>query len=767
MKIKYKLPATFLIFTLSITALFYLAGLSNQRTTFRRIAIEHLREVKDIFNYHEQDNTKMLFSVLAAISRDPGIKTAYLTKNRDRLFSYVHPVFEDLKNNGITEFYFIQPDGRVFLRVHDKGRFGDPVKRTSFSKAVSTKKPSWDIELGKTAFALRAVTPFFKDGKLIGYIELSEGINHFLASMKDRTGSQFFLAGQKRYLSMPDWQFLKLSRGLRNNWNDLKDFVVLGSTNGEGLSPGCFTQENMEQVEKGMSILQQVSFNSHTYMCGGFVVDNAENQPVGAILAFTNITGHVALAKQANMRLIGMAAIFFLITFSAGIIISRLITGRLGKMAGAARAYGRGDIDRRVEVKSTDELGELAAAFNIMAEELKEEKEHLMSHEDTLEKIVAARTEELAASEERYRRIVETAQEGIIAVDENEKIVFVNESLAGMLDFKKEELPGRKITEFMDERSLAEFRARQERRKKGVFVFAGKLYDLKFRGHGGKEVWAIVSSSSMYDATGKYTGFVSLVTDITERRRLEAIAEAANLMENVGYIFSGIRHEIANPVVTASITLDVMKRKLKNLSQPQIEEYIERTREQMSRLDFLLKSLRNFNMFEAVALKSVDIRGMLEKFLPLVTDDAKKRGIKIESEVSPDAKKAYLDERAFNQVLLNIVTNAFDALQDRVDPKIKVGVLKVNRLIMFRVEDNGKGMTPQQAKNLFRPFFTTKPHGTGLGLTIVKKMVSKMQGHIEITSNQDEGTIVDIFIPESGPEDEEEGAGSGGEAPTP
>ncbi len=755
MKIRYKLPATFLIFSISLTALFYLAGLHGQQTAFRQMAREHLKEVKDSFDDLEEGETKMLLGALEVLSRDPEIKAAYLEKDRDKLYACALPAFNGLKGKtGITRFYFILPDGRVFLRMHDKKIYGDMARQSSFLRARQTGKPAWGIELGKTSFALRAFMPYFKSGKVIGYLELAEGINHFLKFLKDRTRDEFSIIADKRYMDRRQWESVVRAKGGRDNWNDMKNHVVLGSTGAgrgkEKLGQVCFTEENISRVEAGRGVLAEERHGAATFMCGGFLLKNAAGQPIGAILALTDITGYVALARRADSTLLEIAAVFFLITFSAGVVISRLITGPLQKVAGAARSIGKGNLDIRTEVSSPDELGELAGAFNEMVLKRKQAEEHIRMHEEDLERLAEARAKELRATEERYRTIVETAREGVVAVDAKERITFANESMARMLDLKKEDLTGRLITDFMDERAVAEFRARQERRKKGA---AEKNFDFRFRSRGGREVWAIVSTSPRIGPGGVYEGFVSMVTDITERRRLETIAEAANLMENIGYIFSGIRHEIANPVVTASITLDVLKRKLKNLSHEQIEEYINRTREQMSRLDFLLKSLRNFNLFESVTLKQVEVPEMVGRFLALVTDDAKKRGIKVESEISPGVQKAYVDERAFAQVLLNIVTNAFDALAGRENPKIRISAHKVNSLILFRVEDNGKGMTPQQLKNLFRPFFTTKPHGTGLGLAIVKKMVSKMQGHVEITSHENEGTAVDIFIPEAAPED--------------
>ncbi len=110
----------------------------------------------------------------------------------------------------------------------------------------------------------------------------------------------------------------------------------------------------------------------------------------------------------------------------------------------------------------------------------------------------------------------------------------------------------------------------------------------------------------------------------------------------------------------------------------------------------------------------------------------------------------YVDAKALQQVLLNIFTNASDALQGRPDPKIAMSVAKAGAMIRMRVEDNGCGIPEDKLQSLFKPFHTTKAHGTGLGLVIVKRTLAKMSGTIEITSRKDIGTIVDIFAPMGG-----------------
>jgi C4-dicarboxylate-specific signal transduction histidine kinase len=142
------------------------------------------------------------------------------------------------------------------------------------------------------------------------------------------------------------------------------------------------------------------------------------------------------------------------------------------------------------------------------------------------------------------------------------------------------------------------------------------------------------------------------------------------------------------------------------------------------------------------------MKPFMEKFLLLLSDDFEKRGIAIEIFFEPEAQWGYADPRALQQVMLNIMSNASDAVDGKHSPRILIKVSKVDNKIRIRVTDNGCGILEEQQKKLFSPFFTTKASGTGLGLVIAKKLLSQMNGIIEIKSRRDEGTSVEILIQE-------------------
>ena len=97
--------------------------------------------------------------------------------------------------------------------------------------------------------------------------------------------------------------------------------------------------------------------------------------------------------------------------------------------------------------------------------------------------------------------------------------------------------------------------------------------------------------------------------------------------------------------------------------------------------------------------------------------------------------------------MLNVLTNASDALQDVEAPEISISTQKSDSRIIIKIKDNGRGIPVEQKKHLFQPFSTTKSHGTGLGLVIVKKMMFKMNGTVDIQSEEHAGTMVTLNLP--------------------
>ncbi|PLX97344.1 MAG: hypothetical protein C0622_13305 [Desulfuromonas sp.] len=250
---------------------------------------------------------------------------------------------------------------------------------------------------------------------------------------------------------------------------------------------------------------------------------------------------------------------------------------------------------------------------------------------------------------------------------------------------------------------------------------------------------------SVYQVASRYCCI--FVRDITEKVRLESIAQAVNTMENIGFIFSGIRHEIGNPLNSLKMTLSVLKSNLATASPEMLGEYLERGLADIGRVEYLLKSLKTFSMYDNVELKDISLSEFMERFITLVERDFLSRGIRIVTDIPRHISQVRIDERALHQALLNVFGNAADALANQEEPTISVSAEARGGLVWLSVSDNGCGISPENMKYLFQPFNTSKVNGTGLGMVISRKLLAMMNSDISVSSRADCGTQVTIRLP--------------------
>ncbi|MCI5157669.1 MAG: PAS domain S-box protein, partial [Candidatus Electrothrix sp. AUS1_2] len=245
----------------------------------------------------------------------------------------------------------------------------------------------------------------------------------------------------------------------------------------------------------------------------------------------------------------------------------------------------------------------------------------------------------------------------------------------------------------------------------------------------------------------RVNSFCVIKRDQTEKKRLESIAEAANLMDNVGFVFSGIRHELGNPLNSLKMAISVLLRQLDGLSLEKIREFLDRSMGEIKRMEYLLYSLKNFNILEEQKLVPVDLAAFLENFKRVHEKDLLVNDVKIELYIEAKAC-SLLDERALHQVFLNLLTNSVNALENTLTPRISIYLLRKDRqFAQIIFQDNGCGISEQIRKQLFKPFFTTRAKGTGLGLTIVKKMLTSMNCTVSVEGKEGKGTRLIITLP--------------------
>lgn len=349
---------------------------------------------------------------------------------------------------------------------------------------------------------------------------------------------------------------------------------------------------------------------------------------------------------------------------------------------------------------------------------------------------------------DRLTSAIHQLRDAILIIDQQGKIVYANPACKGISGYTPDELINRKLQDIQmndeDENRITELLSSP---RTGA-SWHGTMHN---RRKDGSLYLEEIDILPIPCKDGKINGHIIIKKDITEQRRMESITRSVNLMENVGFVFSGIRHELGNPVNSLKMTLSVLSKKLHQFSTETILDFLDRSQHEINRIEYLLHSLRSFSLFEQPVFKSVQVKPFLEKILLLHRQDMERKQIQLQISIDDAATTVLADERALHQVLLNLLTNAINALTDRQKGVIKLSASRESEnLIRLSVEDNGCGISKEHQAMLFKPFFTTRPDGTGMGLVIVQKMLAEMNCSISLESAESLGSTFSILLPEGG-----------------
>jgi len=343
----------------------YLTGKVFERNVEAAMRVT-LQGAADAFTAQERSEIEKLASTLDALLAHDDLREAFLARDRDRLLAIAAPLFATMRQHDrITHWYFIEPDPHptVFLRVHRPELHGDRVERMTLRKARETRELGAGKELGQTAFALRAVRPWFHGGKLLGYMELAEEIDHFLTAMKSRTGDEYGLLVKKKFLDEDAWARVLGPRA--NTWHDRADVVVVDTTT---FTDGIIDYGgDVEAIPERGEQLGEVERGDRAWVRGIFPVRDAAGRKVGGLFVLHDFTDHHAAMRagllQTLLLLVGIGA-----ALAGGIafLVRSLVFARLERLRRALddRAAAEGlPPSRYVELDSDDEIGRLEGLF--------------------------------------------------------------------------------------------------------------------------------------------------------------------------------------------------------------------------------------------------------------------------------------------------------------------------------------------------------------------------------------------------------------------
>jgi len=372
--------------------------------------------------------------------------------------------------------------------------------------------------------------------------------------------------------------------------------------------------------------------------------------------------------------------------------------------------------------------------------------------------------EALRSSEEKYRSILESVEEGYFETDLKGEIGFFNGSLCRILGYEADELRGMTTRDFATaETAVAAESILDQVRRSGE---ATSISNYVVRQKDGSRRDLELSVSLMPDAAGRPAGFRWVVRDVTERKKaeqerkkLEAQLQAAQKMEAIGTLAGGIAHDFNNILMGIQGNISLLDIRLED-SHPgrekvrNIEKYVE-SGTQLSR------QLLGFARRGKYNVKTSDINDLIDKTASMFARTRKE--LRVHPKLAPDIWTVEVDRGQIEQVLLNLYINAWQAMPNGGDLYISTENItldehylrpykvKPGRFVKVSVSDTGIGIEPKYLDRVFEPFFTTKEmgRGTGLGLASAYGIVKSHGGHINVYSEKDHGTTFNFYLPAS------------------
>lgn len=455
---------------------------------------------------------------------------------------------------------------------------------------------------------------------------------------------------------------------------------------------------------------------------------------------------------------------YYILTFIIALVFANLLSFLIGnsldkkirELVKYTKTVSDGNLDIKFDFKWGHELGKLATAFNVMVNKLEESQDKLHTYQHSLEQKITEQNKILFESEEKYRNLVE-ASPNVILIIQNARIVFSNNSIKKLFGLTQNDVLDHLIDEieFLSERDRTKLISELDR----ISPNDPTVYNFDFIGTdiNGKEYNVELSVHRIQHNNND--AFQIIIRDITHRKQFENELLQLQKMESIGTLASGVAHDFNNILGVIMPNAEMIKKN--SIPSGEIYRDAEQIESASLKASELTSKLLSFSRKEELKNEVIHPNQIIENILKLVTRVIGKN-IDIETKLGDKIKNIDVDVNQIEQVILNIVLNAQDAMPNGGKLFIKTDMIKnvpldLNKpssktgqdIVRIQITDNGKGMESDIQKRIFEPFFTTKKpgHGTGLGLSTVYGILNNHNGTIFVKSKLGQGTTFTILLP--------------------
>jgi len=345
----------------------------------------------------------------------------------------------------------------------------------------------------------------------------------------------------------------------------------------------------------------------------------------------------------------------------------------------------------------------------------------------------------------------------IVAINEKGIVSLINKKGCSVLGYQEHEIIGENWYDLCVPENV-----REERKKTFKKVMAGEQQEVEdyeniILTKSGKERIIAWHNTTLVDENGHIFGTLSSGADITKRKQAEEELIQSEKMVSLGQLAASVVHEVNNPLAGIMVYVKLFQKKYKEnkIQDESTDRQLQKIEKELDRTTRIIRNLLTFSRQSESSMSPIDINKAIDAALLLVGNQINLENIGLEKNFDPHLPQVLADFDKIQQVLINIILNAIQAMPEGGNLTIATSVAKDIRVrdtkkdtVRIDIKDTGIGIPKENLKKLFTPFFTTKEKGkgVGLGLSVVHGIIGKHKGKIEVESEQDVGTTFSIYL---------------------
>jgi PAS domain S-box-containing protein len=716
---------------LALLVLLCLSVLGTYHIEKREIAKDvesRIAGVEKAFLNEVERDAELMRAIIDFLQKDPDIQKAWLAQDKETLLARALPVFEEIRSRyRVTHFYFIKPDRNCFLRVHHPQRHGDVLERFTLTEAARSGTSVHGIELGPYGtLTLRVVYPWRIDGRLAGYIELGEEIDHITPTISKHLGLDLAVTLEKKYLSRDKWEEGLRMLGRSGDWDLLQNFVILGRT----ATPAA---GRLAEQLKDLDSTAFAELLSSTHRPG--IGDRHCYRSTPLTSANGTDIGHLILLLDVENRLerlfdtlLLVATVSIIIGGSLFIFFAMLVGGIEQRLAEANR-----------------------------------------------ERDVAA--EELQKKEEQYRTLFESSHDAIMTLEPPSwAFTSGNRSCVEMFGAKDQSdftsHPPWELSPETQPGGCASGDKAKEMIETAMHE-GSHFFEWTHRRINGDDFPATVLLTRM--TVGERTFLQATVRDVTEQtltqdKLMQATEERQALdrqlyqqgkLAALGTLAHGASHEINNPINGIMNYAQLINDQ--SDKDGEIAAFSHEIIVESERIASIIRGMKTSSDEDNEALASAEINKLLESALMPLRASLEHDKIEVETSTPKNTPTLLCHSRQIKKLITSLICNSQDALNERYpngdgDKIIQITASQIDENgqahLRITVEDHGHGIPADIRERVFEPFFTTKERavgagavGRGLGLSTALGIAHNHKGQLTVESEVDKWTRFHVDLP--------------------